>query len=326
MKKLHLYSIKQLSLEYKLLIHGGAGVITKQNITKAQKESVVSDLYACLSVGEIVLADGGSAVDAVSVAVESLENSLNFNAGVGSVFAHSGQHLLEASIMDGSTLKAGSVANCKQAKNPILLARHIMERDDIVMLSGEGADQEAKQRGFEIVPNHYFDSEFRKQQWEVARKKQGVFLDHSDLKMGTVGAVAIDQKGNVAAATSTGGMTNKPDGRIGDTAIIGAGTFANNQTCAVSCTGTGEFFIRSVTAYDVSCLMEFGGHGLFTAGMKAIHERMAPLGGDGGLIAIDKNGHVAMPYNSEGMYRGMASPGIRKVFIWDEEEIFHPGS
>ena len=310
-------------MEYKLLIHGGAGVITKQNITKAERTSVVYDLNVCLSAGEKVLASGGSALDAVCAAVESLENSLNFNAGKGSVFAHSGQHLLEASIMDGATLKAGSVANCKQVKNPILLARHIMERDDIVMISGEGADQEAIRQGFEIVPNAYFDTDFRKQQWEVAKKKKGVFLDHSNLKMGTVGAVAIDAKGNLAAATSTGGMTNKPDGRIGDTAIIGAGTYANNRTCAVSCTGTGEFFIRAVTAYDISCLMEFGGHDLLTAGMKAIHERMAPLGGDGGIIAIDKNGHVAMPYNSEGMYRGIVTPDTRKVLIWEEEENIH---
>jgi beta-aspartyl-peptidase (threonine type) len=308
-------------LEYKLLIHGGAGVITKENISEAEKESVMRDLNFCLSSGEKVLVEGGSAIDAVCAAVECLENSLNFNAGKGAVFARSGAHLLEASIMDGRTLKAGSVANCKSIKNPILFARNIMERDDIVMLSGDGADIEAKAQGFNMVENKYFDTEFRKKQWESAKKKQGIFLDHSNLKMGTVGAVAIDQNGNLAAATSTGGMTNKPDGRIGDTAIIGAGTYANNKTCAVSCTGTGEFFIRAVTAYDVACLVEFGGLDLMAAGKKAIHERMGALGGDGGVIAIDRNGNFTMPYNSEGMYRGFVTQKKRKIFIWENEEL-----
>lgn len=308
-------------MNYKLLIHGGAGIITRNNITEAQKIKVIRDLDESLIAGKNILAGGGSAVDAVCTAVVYLENSASFNAGLGAIYAHSGRHLLEASVMDGVTRNAGSVANCQHVKNPVLLAKHLLPREDIVMLTGFGADRLADEIGLEMVPNAYFDTLFRKKQWEIAREKQGMFLDHSNLKMGTVGAVAIDSNGNLAAATSTGGMTNKPDGRIGDTAMIGAGTYAHNDVAAVSCTGTGEYFIRSVTAYDVACLIEFAGFDLREAGRKAIFERMAPLGGDGGLIAIDRNGNHAMPFNSEGMYRGMITSGEKKLFIWAEEEM-----
>lgn len=309
-----------MHLNYKLLIHGGAGIITRNNITEAQKIKVIRELDKSLLAGQAILKGGGSAVDAVCAAVESMENSTSFNAGLGAVYAHSGHHLLEASVMDGATRNAGSVANCRHTKNPVLLAKHLLPQMDIVMLSGTGADRLADKIGLEMVPNTYFNTTFRKKQWEIARQKQGMFLDHSNLKMGTVGAVAIDSSGNLAAATSTGGMTNKPDGRIGDSALIGAGTYAHNDVVAVSCTGTGEYFIRSVTAYDVACLMEYAGLELNEAGRKAIFERMAPLGGDGGIIAIDRNGNHAMSYNSEGMYRGWITADKKKIHIWEEEE------
>lgn len=308
---------------YSLCIHGGAGVITKENLSKEEKELIIKDLNASLSAGEEVLSKGGSAIDAVCAAVICLEDSEHFNAGKGAVYSRSGHHFLEASIMDGATLKAGALANSRNIKNPVEFAKTLMKRDDIVMISGKAADKLAKESGHEIVDNSFFNTDFRKEQWIQAKKLSGnaTFLDHSNLKMGTVGAVAIDQCGNVASATSTGGMTNKIDGRIGDTALIGGGTYANNTTCAVSCTGIGEFFIRATAASLVSNLMEYGSLSLKEATKKAI-EHQAKLGGEGGLIAIDYLGNIAMPYNSGGMYRGFISEhnNERKVFIWNEEE------
>lgn len=306
---------------YTLCIHGGAGVITKEELSEAEKTSIVNDLNESLIAGEEVLKAGGSATEAVCAAVTALENSPNFNAGKGSVYARSGKHYLEASVMDGNTLKAGALANSQIIKNPVKMAKVLMERDDIVFLAGEGVDKMAKEHELEIVDNQWFDTPFRKKQWEMAKKMAGdqTFLDHTNFKKGTVGAVAIDGDGNLAAATSTGGMTNKIDGRIGDTAMIGCGTYANNKTCAVSCTGIGEMFIRATVASRVSDMMEYGNIPFAEAAQRSIDEQAA-LEGDGGIIAIDQQGNFTMPYNSEGMYRGVVTPTKRNVYIWDTPE------
>ncbi|WP_224485483.1 isoaspartyl peptidase/L-asparaginase family protein [Robertkochia aurantiaca] len=306
---------------FSLAIHGGAGVIDKEELSKAERSAIVKDLHASLEAGETVLRNGGSAIEAVCAAVRSLEDSANFNAGKGAVYSRSGKHYLEASVMEGKEHRAGALSNSKHIKNPVDMAKILMERNDIVMLDGEGVDQMAKDYNLPLVENDWFDTPFRAQQWELAKKYAAdqTFLDHSNFKKGTVGAVAIDQNGLVAAATSTGGMTNKIDGRIGDTALIGCGTYADNKTCAVSCTGTGEYFIRAVVAATVSHLMEYGGLTFEEAAQKAI-DKQADLGGDGGLIAIDSQGKITMPYNSEGMYRGYVTADEKKVYIWNQPE------
>ncbi|QLE01890.1 isoaspartyl peptidase/L-asparaginase [Galbibacter sp. BG1] len=309
--------------KFSLCIHGGAGVISQDELSDKEKNLIVNDLRKSLAAGEKVLANGGSAVEAVCAAVESLENSEHFNAGKGAVYARGGKHFLEASVMEGANLQAGAVANSERVKNPVLFAKELLANKDVVMMSGTNADALAEKLGCEMVDNNYFDNDFRKKQWEQAKKlsEDAIFLDHSNLKMGTVGAVAIDMDGNVASATSTGGMTNKLDGRVGDTAIIGCGTYANNKTCAVSCTGIGEFFIRATVASLVSNLMEFGKLSLEEASRIAIHEHQGKMGGEGGLIAVGSDGKFTMPYNSGGMYRGFVTNEEKKVFIWDEEEL-----
>ncbi|QYA25206.1 isoaspartyl peptidase/L-asparaginase [Gramella sp. MT6] len=308
--------------KYSLCIHGGAGVIEKENLSSSDIDLILKDLNASLEAGEKILAAGGSAIDAVCAAVVVLENSRHFNAGKGAVYSRNGKHLLEASIMDGSNLKAGALANCSRVKNPVNFARTLMERDDIVMISGEHADKFAAENGHDLVDNSWFDTPFREEQWKQAKamNTDETFLDHSNFKKGTVGAVAMDSKGNLAAATSTGGMTNKMEGRIGDSAIIGSGTYAQNKTCAVSCTGIGEFFMRATVASYVSNLMEFAGMSLEEAAEKAIHEHHGNLGGDGGLVAVDSEGNAIMSYNSAGMYRGYVNSSERKIYVWDEEE------
>ncbi len=308
--------------KYSLCIHGGAGVMEKENLLAADKALILKDLYASLGAGEKILANGGTAIDAVCAAVVVLENSSHFNAGKGAVYSRNGKHLLEASIMDGSNLKAGALANCSRVKNPIKFAKSLMDRDDIVMISGKNADVLAGELDHELVENSWFDTTFREEQWKQvkAMNTDETFLDHSNFKKGTVGAVAMDFEGNLAAATSTGGMTNKMEGRIGDSAIIGSGTYAQNKTCAVSCTGIGEYFIRATVASYVSNLMEFAGMSLEDAANKAIHEHHGNLGGDGGLVAVDSNGNVTMSYNSAGMYRGYVNATERKLYVWDEEE------
>ncbi len=308
--------------KYSLCIHGGAGVIEKENLSSSDKDLILKDLDASLAAGEKILAAGGSAIDAVCAAVVVLENSRHFNAGKGAVYSRNGKHLLEASIMDGSNLKAGALANCSRVKNPVNFARSLMERDDIVMISGKEADSLAAEHGHDLVDNSWFDTPFREEQWKQAKamNTDETFLDHSNFKKGTVGAVAMDSNGNLAAATSTGGMTNKMEGRIGDSAIIGSGTYAQNKTCAVSCTGIGEFFMRATVASYVSNLMEFAGMSLEEAAEKAIHEHHGNLGGDGGLVAVDSEGKVTMSYNSAGMYRGYINSIERKIYVWDEEE------
>ena len=256
----------------------------------------------------------------MTTSVVLLENNPLFNAGKGSVFTAKGHHEMDASVMEGKFLKAGAVSLISGIKNPILLARDVMEKSEHVFLAAEGAKQFAQLLGYPVENEDYFYDEFRFQQWQEIKGSDSFQLDHSiqrESKFGTVGAVACDIHGNVAAATSTGGMTNKKWGRVGDSPVIGAGNYANNATCAVSCTGSGEFFIRGVVAYDVSCLMEFKGLSLEDAANEVIHHRILKLGGDGGLIAVDALGNIVMPFNTEGMYRGYKkSSGENDVLIY----------
>lgn len=293
-----------------LALHGGAGTLIQGTMTPEQEAQYISALKAALDTGYILLTQGASALDAVEATVKSLEDCVLFNAGRGSVFTAQGNHEMDASIMDGKTRKAGAVSLVSCIKNPISLARCVMEKTEHVFMAGSGAMQFALQQGFEIYPADYFYSDFRFQQWQQIKNTDSFQLDHSDKKdskFGTVGAVALDSEGNLAAATSTGGMTNKKFGRVGDSPMIGAGNYANNHTCAVSCTGSGEFFIRGVVAYDVSCLMEYKGFTLQQAAEEVIMNRVHQLGGDGGLIAVDRFGNIAMPFNTEGMYRACKS-------------------
>ena len=294
--------------KYSLAIHGGAGTILRAEMTPEKERAYEAALLAAIQEGESVLKSGGSALNAVEAAVVLMENSELFNAGKGSVFTHDGVNEMDAAIMCGETLQAGAVAMVQGVKNPILLARRVLEASEHVFLCGSGATQFAREQGLEEALPDYFFSEFRYQQLLEARAWGRVQLDHSK-KYSTVGAVACDRQGNIAAATSTGGLTNKKYGRIGDSPIIGAGTYANNRTCAVSCTGYGEYFIRGVIAYDVSCLMEYKGLSLQEAAEFVIHEKQLALGGDGGLIAVDAKGNIALPFNSAGMYRAWVKAG-----------------
>jgi beta-aspartyl-peptidase (threonine type) len=242
-------------------------------------------------------------LDAVAASVISLENCPLFNAGKGSVFTHEGRHEMDASIMTGHDLKSGAVAGVSQIKNPIQLARAVMEKSEHVLLASKGAEMFGKSIGLQFEDNAYFHNDFRHAQWQEALRDDKIVLDHTEKKFGTVGAVAKDQFGNLAAATSTGGMTNKKWGRIGDSPIAGAGTYANNTTCAISCTGHGEYFIQSVVAYDISCLMEYKGLSLEDACHEVVMKKLVQRGGEGGLIAVDFLGNICLPFNSEGMYR-----------------------
>lgn len=292
---------------FSIAIHGGAGTISRNLISPEQEAAYLKALSEALLAGESVLKSGGSAIDAVSASVVSLEDCPLFNAGKGSVFTADERHEMDAAIMEGNNLKAGAVAGVSNVRNPLLLARAVMEKSEHVLLSGKGAEAFGRSINMRFEDSSYFYDEFRHQQWEAAVKEGIVQLDHSigkEKKFGTVGAVALDKHGNLAAATSTGGMTNKRFNRIGDSPVIGSGTYANNNTCAVSCTGHGEYFIRAVVAYDVSCLMEYKGMSLEEATRLVVMEKLVRLGGEGGLIAVDTKGNIAMPFNSEGMYRG----------------------
>ncbi len=306
--------------KYAIAIHGGAGTLVKGLMTPELEARYKAALELARNEGYTILEHGGTALDAVETAVKLLEDSPLFNAGKGSVFTAEGSHEMDAAIMDGSNLKAGGVSLITGIKNPVGLARDIMDKSQHVFLAGDGAMQFAKSNGHEILSPDYFYDELRYQQWQDIKNTDNFQLDHStkkDSKFGTVGAVACDQNGNVAAATSTGGMTNKKWGRVGDSPMIGAGTYANNKTCAISCTGSGEYFIRGVVAYDVSCLMEFKGLSVEDASEEVIQKRILELGGDGGLIAIDSEGNIAMPFNTEGMYRGFKnSNGDHGIFIY----------
>lgn len=292
-------------MKFSLAIHGGAGTIDPDKMTPAKEVAYRNGLMQALQAGEKILSNGGTSLDAVEAAVIALENEPLFNAGRGSVFTHDGTHEMDASIMRGDTLEAGAVAGVRGVKNPIQLARSIMEKSQHVLLCRDGAEVFAKSIGLTFENDEYFFDAFRHDQWQDALKENVVKLDHSDeKKFGTVGAVALDIHGNLAAATSTGGMTNKRWGRVGDSPIIGAGTYANNQTCAISCTGHGEFFIRAVVAYDISCLIEYKGMNLQQACDVVVKDKLVKFGGEGGLIAVDVRGNLCLPFNSSGMYRG----------------------
>jgi beta-aspartyl-peptidase (threonine type) len=295
-----------------LVIHGGAGTLLKSEMSAEKESAYLQALQKALEAGSALLLNGGSALDAVEMAVRTMEDCPLFNAGKGSVFTAIGLHEMDASIMSGKDRTAGAVSGVTSVKNPVSLARLVMEKTEHVLLSGAGAEAFGKEMNVAFEPASYFDEEWRRKQWLSVRGTDEIALDHNinpDRKFGTVGAVALDKQGNLAAATSTGGMTNKKYGRVGDSPIIGAGTYANNQTCAVSCTGSGEFFIRGVVAYEVSALMEFKGLSLANACVEVIQKRVLELGGDGGLIALDQQGNLSMEFNTAGMYRGFVREG-----------------
>lgn len=297
-----------------IVIHGGAGTILKKNMSPELEAEYNLVLEKAVREGYAILKNGGTSIDAVEKTINILEDSPLFNAGKGAVFTNQGKNELDASIMDGKTLKAGAVAGVTTVKNPIDLARAVMEKSEHVMLAREGAEYFASQHGIEIVDPSYFYVESRYKSLLKAKEKEKIELDHDskasfydatikDSKFGTVGCVALDKDGNIAAGTSTGGMTNKKWGRIGDSPVIGAGTYANNKTCGVSATGWGEFFIRNVVAYDISALMEYKNLSLKDAANEVIQKKLTALGGDGGIIAIDKEGNIVMEFNTAGMYR-----------------------
>ena len=306
---------------YTLGIHGGAGKILKKDLTDELEASYRKGLEDALNAGYALLEKGKTAVEAVLAATISLENNILFNAGKGSVFGKDGRQEMDASIMDGKNLMAGAVSAVRNVRNPVELAHAIMNKSQHVMLNGNGALEFAKEHGLQIEEDEYFYSAFRYEQWKQMQGSNEVVLDHNvvikDKKFGTVGAAAMDIHGNIAAATSTGGMTNKQYGRVGDSPIIGAGTYANNKTCAISCTGHGEPFIRAVTAYDVSCLMEYKGLSLEDAMKVVVHDKLMKIDGEGGMIGVDAKGNTALVFNSEGMYRGVRrSDGQDKIAIY----------
>ena len=295
-------------MRYAIAIHGGAGTITRQSMTAERERAYRAKLAEALEAGRNVLAAGGSALDAVEAAIVVMEDSPLFNAGKGAVFTADGRNELDASIMDGRTLNAGAVAAVTHVKNPIRLARLVMERSPHVLLAGDGAEVFAREVGAELVPATYFWTERRWQQLmrvQEEKKGAGLLLDHdAEHKYGTVGAVALDKDGNLAAGTSTGGLTNKAWGRIGDSPIIGAGTYASNASCAVSGTGQGEYFIRLTIAREVCALVEYRKLPLQQAADEVIQNRLKNLGGSGGVIALGRDGAIAFSFNTEGMYRG----------------------
>ena len=314
--------------KFTMAIHGGAGTILKEDMTPDLEKAYLEGLRTSLEAGYAILQKGGSSVDAVKASVIILEDNLLFNAGRGSVFTKKGVHEMDAAIMDGKTLNAGAVAAVSNIRNPVELAAVVMQNSDHVFLSGDGASDFAIKQGIKLEPDEYFFSQFRYDQWKVIRDSDNYALDHSadrvealmkDKKFGTVGAVACDQKGNVAAATSTGGMTNKKYGRIGDSPMIGSGTYANNKTCAVSGTGHGEMFIRAVAAYDVSAIMEYRNCSLQQAMDEVINKKLVEIKGEGGMIGVDANGNFALVFNSAGMYRGVkSSDGTDELAIYKQ--------
>ena len=309
--------------EYALVIHGGAGWIYPGRYSPEEEKAFELALNNALDAGETVLKNGGSALDAVEATVRIMEDDSLFNAGKGSVFSHEETNTLDASIMDGRDLSAGAVGGVTKVKNPVTLARAVKEKSVHVLLTGEGAEEFALDQELELVDPEYFKTSSK---WKAIQKikseekGQGAYSLENDYKYGTVGAVALDKEGNIAAATSTGGMTNKRWGRFGDVPIIGAGLYANNQTCGVSCTGHGEYFIRYAVAHEVSAQMEHAGATLQSAAQNVIQKKLVDAGGVGGLIAIDKNGQVVMEFNSKGMFRGYALPGERKVAMYNLEK------
>lgn len=326
-----LFGFPAFAADVAIAIHGGAGAIAKEKMTPEKEALVRQKLEQAVRAGHQVLTQGEDSLKAVQVAVQVLEASPLFNAGVGAVYTYEGAHELDASIMDGRTLEAGAVAGVKQVKSPIELAYKVMTDSPHVMLSGAGAVEFALEQGLELVPNHYFDTDARYQGLLRAKQKILDNQKHTDsykaavdklddgYKYGTVGAVAVDINGNLAAATSTGGMTAKRWGRIGDSPVIGAGTYADNQSCAVSATGHGEYFIRYNVAADICARVKYQGLDIEEASSTVIHDVLLPAGGTGGVIVVDAKGNIAMPYNTQGMYRASVdTDGKVTVSIWDE--------
>jgi L-asparaginase / beta-aspartyl-peptidase len=301
-----------------IAIHGGAGVISRASMSEENERAYHADLGRALDAGYAVLEKGGTSLDAVVAAVKILEDSPLFNAGKGAVFSHAGVNELDAAIMDGRTQKAGAVAGVRHVRNPIDLARLVMERTPHVLLAGEGAEEFALEQGMELVPGSYFYTERRWKQLEDAQKAERTASVADDISyFGTVGAVARDRDGNLAAATSTGGMTNKRWGRVGDSPIIGAGTYADNATCAVSATGSGEYFIRAVVAHEICARVRLSGVTAAAAARDVIHGRLKDIGGDGGVIVVDRDGAISLEFNTEGMFRGARdSKGRRDIAIY----------
>ncbi|EJF7713223.1 isoaspartyl peptidase/L-asparaginase, partial [Providencia rettgeri] len=321
-----LQAIAATEMPIRLVIHGGAGTITKNTITPEQEKAYQDKLNEALKAGYNVLNKGGSSLDAVQASINVMEDSPLFNAGKGAVFTHDGKNEMDASIMDGSNLKAGAVAGVTNIKNPINAAYAVMTKSPHVMMVSKGAEQFAAEQGIEIVDPSYFRTDFRWEQLQKAKEKEKIVLDHDgktaalfvdpmlyDYKYGTVGAVALDKQGNLAAGTSTGGMTNKRYGRVGDSPIIGAGNYADNNTVAVSATGSGEMFIRTATAHNIAAQVKYNKASLSDASRNALDDVKA-IGGSGGVIVLDKSGNYAMEFNSEGMYRGtIGDDGIPHV-------------
>lgn len=310
-----------------LVIHGGAGV-ERASLTAEDEKAARAALEAALRAGHKELAAGKPALDAVSAAIVVLEDSPQFNAGRGAVFTHDGKNELDAAIMDGATLRAGAIAGVQRIRNPIALARAVLEKSPHVMLTGAGAEAFAQSIGMALVDPSYFRIEKRWQQLQKALKEEQDKKAHADIEtakhFGTVGAVALDAKGHLAAGTSTGGMTNKRWGRVGDSPIIGAGTYAN-ASCAVSGTGWGEFYIRAVAAHDICARVEYKGQSVREAAEAVIDKEIPAAGGDGGAIALDRNGQFALPFNTEGMYRGwIGADGVPHVAIYKEEKLAEP--
>jgi beta-aspartyl-peptidase (threonine type) len=309
--------------QYAMVIHGGAGTILKKNMSEEKEKAYRDALNEALSIGEKILKNGGDAIDAVEATIHSMEDNPLFNAGVGAVFTHDGTNSLDASIMRGEDQNAGAMGGVSNVKHPISGARAVLEKSEHVMLAGKGAESFAEENGLEIVdPSHFYT----KRRWDALQKiltreeeEAKELSELSENKHGTVGCVALDSKGNICAGTSTGGMTNKKYDRIGDAPIIGAGTYADNSTCGVSCTGHGEFFIRYAVAYDVAARMEYKGISLDQAANEIVNEKLVEKGGSGGLVSLDRYGNIAMPFNSEGMYRGYVKPGERVVKIYKDE-------
>jgi len=298
--------------EWAIVIHGGAGVITREKMSPGMDKEYRAALVEAMNTGKKILSEGGTALEAVEKTINVMEDNPLFNAGKGAVFTHDGKNELDAAIMDGSDLAAGSVAGVTDIKNPITAARYVMTKSEHVMLTGAGASQFAKEQGLEIVPPSYFYTEKRYNELQEILKRE---------KNGTVGCCALDKNGNLAAGTSTGGMSNKRYNRVGDAPIIGAGTYANNNSCAVSATGHGEFFIRWTVAHDISALMQYKGLSLKEASELVVNDKLVKAGGSGGVICVDKSGNVSMPFNSEGMFRGFATAdGKEGVFIYKDED------
>ena len=297
--------------QWAIVIHGGAGGISRESITSELDKEYRASLLAALDAGRKVLSEGGSALDAVEQTIRTMEDNPLFNSGKGAVFTHEGKNELDAAIMDGSNLAAGAVAGVTDIRNPITAARRVMTNSPHVLLTGAGASQFAKEQGLEIVPPSYFYTEKRFNELQEILKRE---------KNGTVGCCALDKNGNLAAGTSTGGMSNKRYNRVGDSPIIGAGTYANNNTCAISATGHGEYFIRWTVAHDISALMEYKGLTLAEASEIVVNEKLVKAGGSGGVICLDKAGNISMPFNSTGMFRGFSTAdGKEGIFIYKDE-------